>query len=506
MKACPRCSELYPDDSTVCVRDGTPLRKHVDPLVGKTIAQRYRLTSRIGAGRQGAVYLAKHSLLDRLSAVKILKPALAKDPAARGRFLLQARAVNRINHENIVEISDCGEADTIAYLVMEYVRGDSLATHLRNGPMQWPRVAAVGAQLAAALGRAHQMGVVIVDLRPQSLLLTKRADGTDLVKLVDFGHAELEGPRTRRPEPFPDPSVYMAPELLQASLFSPSSDLYSLGAVLYEALCGEPPRAAASRGAPPLEKRVPQLPTALVMAVKRLVADSPDARPRDAFIVREELAGLHPVAAHTGKAATASPPSMRAASERGPLEYPASSQPEEGRPPPGRRPTDAVPLANLENVCRERLKELEAVLLRGKTPAMAEIEANVREARRLVVAVGDAARSVLADQQRIVNFESKGVQIKRDFGRALDQLGVDAAHATGKAAEDLHYQMDTLRRRLEAESEAMESSLSEQRAVLEGHIGALRALAAEAWYTLASLAASMGVPFDPLPQKRGPYD
>jgi eukaryotic-like serine/threonine-protein kinase len=498
MKSCPRCSELYPDDSSVCVRDGTPLRKYVDPLVGKTIAQRYRLTSRIGAGRQGAVYLAKHSLLDRLSAIKILKPALAKDPAARGRFLLQARAVNRINHENIVEISDCGEADAIVYLVMEFVRGESLAAHLRGGPLPWPRVAAIGAQLAAALGRAHQMGVVMVDLRPQSFLLTRKPDGTDLVKVVDFGMAELDAPRARRSEPFAEPSAYMAPELLQAGLFGPPSDLYALGAVLYEALAGEPPRAASHRGAPPLAQRLPSLPPAFAQVLARLVAPTPDARPRDAFVVREELAALAPIAVQKGATA---PPSVRAAKDdRLSADFgPVSSQPEEIARTAGRRPTDVVPIGDLDAVCRERLKELEGRLLRGATPAMPEIEAGVREARRLVVAVGDAARSVVADQQRIINFESKGAQVKRDFGRALDELGRDAAHATGAAADDLLYQMETLRRRLIAESESMESYLAEQRAVLEGHIGALRALAAEGWHALGALASSVGVPFDPPP-------
>jgi serine/threonine protein kinase len=502
MKACPRCSELYPDDSSTCMRDGTPLRKYVDPLVGKTIAQRYRLTSRIGAGRQGSVYLAKHSLLDRLNAIKILRPALAKDPAACNRFLLQARAVNRINHENIVEISDCGVADAIVYLVMEYVRGESLAAHLRRGPLPWPRVLSMGAQLAAALGRAHQMGVVLVDFRPSSILLTKRSDGTELVKVVDFGLADLDAPHTRRPEPPSDKSPYMAPELARAGLFGAASDLYALGAVLYEALSGDAPQLGPS-GVVPLEQRVAGIPPTLLRIVNKLLAPNPEGRPRDAFVVREELMALilsAGMAAAVGEPLSRSPSPDRMASDLAVV----SSRPESSRQPPARHPTDAVPLAELEVVCRDRLKELEGLLLRGGTPAMGEIEALVREARRLVVAVGDAARAVLSDQQRIVNFETKGAQVKRDFGRALDELGHDAARATGALANDVVYQMSTLRRRLVSESEAMESHLAELRAVLEGHIGGLRALAAEAWAALGSLAATIGAPFGPAtPRARG---
>ena len=97
-----------------------------DPLLGRTIAQRYRLISRLGAGSVARVYLARHVLIDRLGAIKIAHAELGRDPVFRERFLREARAVNRVNHPNIVEITDFGEADGLTFLVMEYVPGESL--------------------------------------------------------------------------------------------------------------------------------------------------------------------------------------------------------------------------------------------------------------------------------------------------------------------------------------------------------------------------------------------
>src|SRR5437870_4703281 len=137
-----------------------------DPLLGRTIAQRYRLISQLGAGRVSSVYLARHVLIERLSAIKLVGAALGSDPAYRERFLREARAVNRINHPNIVEISDYGEADGLVYLVMEYVPGEALSRVLERGPIGFRRAANLGLQIASALGRAHQMSVIHRDLKP----------------------------------------------------------------------------------------------------------------------------------------------------------------------------------------------------------------------------------------------------------------------------------------------------------------------------------------------------
>ena len=118
MKLCEQCFELFSDDATFCPHDGTVLKRNTDRFLGRTIAARYRLIKRLGAGGMSVVYLARHELINRLSAIKILRPELASFTEHRERFLREARAVNRINHGNIVEITDVGESDGIAYLVM----------------------------------------------------------------------------------------------------------------------------------------------------------------------------------------------------------------------------------------------------------------------------------------------------------------------------------------------------------------------------------------------------
>ena len=210
-----------------------------DPLLGRTIAHRYRLISQLGSGRFASVYLARHVLIERLSAIKIVHAELASDSIARDRFVREARAVNRVNHPSIVEISDYGEADGFVYLVMEYVPGEPLTQSLARGPVGWRRAANIGLQIASALGRAHEMGVIHRDLRPANILVVQRRDGDERIKLTDFGGAKI-------PEADPDATStlhlaapgYSAPEYRLAGHTDARTDLFSLGAVLYEATSG----------------------------------------------------------------------------------------------------------------------------------------------------------------------------------------------------------------------------------------------------------------------------
>ena len=174
MKFCPQCSTFGPDDATYCSLDGAELKPIVDPYLGRTIAARYRLVKRLGSGGMSSVYLAHHVMIERISALKILREDLSRHPTHRERFLREARAVNRINHPNIVEISDFGESDGLAYLVMEFIDGPSLHQEITGGSLPWPRAVRVGLQVAAALARAHQMGVMHRNLKPENILLGKR--------------------------------------------------------------------------------------------------------------------------------------------------------------------------------------------------------------------------------------------------------------------------------------------------------------------------------------------
>ena len=194
MKICPRCSDLFGDDAAFCPHDGEVLEKSKDRFLGRTIAARYRLIRRLGSGGMSVVYLARHELIARLSAIKILRPELSLVAEHRERFLREARAVNRINHENIVEITDVGESDGIAYLVMEFIEGDSLLAHVQRGRLPWPRAARIGMQVASALARAHQMGIIHRDLKPENILLVKKDEAdtaSEHVKLTDFSQKLL---------------------------------------------------------------------------------------------------------------------------------------------------------------------------------------------------------------------------------------------------------------------------------------------------------------------------
>jgi serine/threonine protein kinase len=176
VKVCPTCYEVYAVEASYCPADGTALSTSDDRYLGRTVASRYRLVRRLGQGGMSQVYLAKHVIIDRMSAIKILRSDLGTSGAYRERFLREARAVNRINHRNIVEISDVGEADGIAYLVMEYVEGTTLLEHIQRGPMPWPRALRIAAQIASALGRAHQLGVIHRDLKPENVMVLRGED------------------------------------------------------------------------------------------------------------------------------------------------------------------------------------------------------------------------------------------------------------------------------------------------------------------------------------------
>ncbi len=214
-----------------------------DPLLGRTISGRYRLISRLGSGGMSSVYLARHVMIDRLMAIKCLRRELANDPVQRDRFMREARAVNRINHENIVEITDVGESDDgLVYLVMEYVPGEPLLTALEAGPMGIGRVTHIARQCALALGRAHQMGIVHRDLKPENVLLVPRKGNPDFVKVLDFGIAKiLDAPSLTASQQIFGTPGYIAPEYIQSTQIDGRADLYSLGVIMYELVTGALP-------------------------------------------------------------------------------------------------------------------------------------------------------------------------------------------------------------------------------------------------------------------------
>ena len=242
---CPQCGEAYDSAVAFCAKDGTAL---VSPsaqtaLVGHVIGGRYRVVSPLGEGGMGQVYLAEHVRMKRKSAIKIMRPALVGDAEALQRFTREAENASKISHPNVASIFDFGETDEgLVYLAMEFVDGEALSATLKREVALHPVVAAdIIGQAADALQAAHDLGILHRDFKPDNLMLTKRADGTFVVKLVDFGIARMmeQGTQqvTRTGFAVGTPE-FMSPEQLSGDVLDGRSDQYSLALVAFIALTG----------------------------------------------------------------------------------------------------------------------------------------------------------------------------------------------------------------------------------------------------------------------------
>jgi serine/threonine protein kinase len=289
----------------------------------KPIDGRYQLGEVIGAGGMGEVRAARDVRLQRDVAIKLLHAALLDRPGMRERIGSEARAAARLSHPNVVAVFDAGVDDgEHPYIVMERLQGRTLADELTRGPMPIERVRSMAIQVLEALAAAHAMGLVHRDVKPGNVL----AADEDTWKVADFGIAKWmdESGITRTGEVMGSPG-YLAPERFEGTPASPSSDLYSVGVLLYEALTGRRPvegdhawamSAAAREGSvtPLLELR-PEAGPALGQIVDR--AMSPD--PVDRFPSAEEMAEAIRRSAH---ATAPLPPTMEEAATTAVLSHP----------------------------------------------------------------------------------------------------------------------------------------------------------------------------------------
>ncbi len=229
----------------------TPRRSEYDKLIGQTLDGRYFIEKKIGEGGMGVVFSARHAVIERPLAIKVLKREAMRDTATIRRFVQEAKAASRIGHPNIVDVTDFGTTpDGMTYSVMEFVPGQTLGTALRLGaPFPAMRALRITAQIARALGAAHDKGIVHRDLKPENVFLLDRDGRQDFVKIVDFGIAKVTPPSGKPAEPrltragsvFGTPE-YMAPE--QAAGRNDTDgrvDIYALGVILYEMICGRVP-------------------------------------------------------------------------------------------------------------------------------------------------------------------------------------------------------------------------------------------------------------------------
>ncbi|MCC7541216.1 MAG: protein kinase, partial [Deltaproteobacteria bacterium] len=217
-----------------------------DPLVGRIISNAYQVTDLIGTGGMGRVYKAQRLSLAKTVALKVIHPHLLSHPSSVARFYREVRATSRLNHPNTVAVIDFGRTeDGLLYLVMEYLRGRDLAQLLYDeGPLPLARVVSITRQIAAALGEAHDHGVVHRDLKPENVHVEQLRTGDDLVKVVDFGLAHmLDSPDSKVTSPgvVCGTPEYMAPEQCAGGETDVRSDLYALGIVLFQMLTGRLP-------------------------------------------------------------------------------------------------------------------------------------------------------------------------------------------------------------------------------------------------------------------------
>jgi serine/threonine-protein kinase len=197
----------------------------------------------------GIVYRARHVLIDRVVAVKLIRPDLRGETHLRAWMLREARAANRVDHAHIIDIHDIGETDEgELYLVMEYLVGTPLSTELARGPVPLARAVDILEQMGAALTRAHDLGVVHRDLKSDNILLTQRGGRKDFVKILDFGLAALaHDPRLAPKGAVFGTPEYMSPEQARGEQAGPHSDLYALGVLFFEMLTGQLPFRAGDR-------------------------------------------------------------------------------------------------------------------------------------------------------------------------------------------------------------------------------------------------------------------
>jgi serine/threonine-protein kinase len=324
-KQCPTCGVRFHERASLCPIDGAALVSLPDPLVGRVIQERYLIEKLIGSGGMGSVYRGNHQLLGRRVALKFLTRKLAQDPASRTRFLREARAVNRVQHEHIIDVSDVGETeDSLVYMVMEYLVGRTLADDIAVGQISLPRVCHIGRQLALALARAHELEVVHRDVKPGNVFLIHKGQDADFLKLLDFGLARAKDDVsiTKSNLLFGTPE-YMAPEQASGAVVGAKADLYAFGCVLFEMVTGRLPFEGAPTGLiykhvyeqPPRPRSLrAETPEALEALILRLLHKDPAKRPASGYEVADELmrcAATLPEVSARPRAPSVEPPTDR---------------------------------------------------------------------------------------------------------------------------------------------------------------------------------------------------
>ena len=421
MKACERCKLKFPDATGACFLCGSALTPIKDPRIGSTVNGRYQLEAAIGEGGMATVYAARHRLVDRPCAVKIMNAALAKNEVIRERFRREAKAAQKLAHPNIIEIFDQGELpDGSLFLVMELLEGETLADVLMRGKVPIERALPIAIQISRALARAHDLEVIHRDLKPENVFLGESLDGTDFVKLLDFGIARsMQDVRlTGAGEVFGTPQ-YMAPERITSIDAGPQADLYALGVMLFEMLSGELPFDAPDIATfflkhlkekpPSLKARDPSIPAELDRLVFEMMAKDPKDRPVDAHRVHTDLLRI-----------------AGALGVRAPAEIDEADESSRG-------PAKTLPPVAIDRWVKRTavFEQMLAAAFGAQRPP--ELVEKLGAVRTLVQRISELRGRAVDDQRALESVEARGRETRQRFGHAVDALGVDLSKARDEA-------------------------------------------------------------------------
>src|SRR5262245_7055289 len=269
----------------------------------------YEIVSPLGAGGMGEVYRARDTRLDRIVAIKVLAPHLSASPEIRQRFEREARTISQLAHPHICALYDFGRDGEIEYLVMEYLEGQTLAERIAKGPIPLDQTLRYGMEIADALHKAHRQGIVHRDLKPGNVMLTRSG-----VKLLDFGLAKAMEPSTSpaagmtalptRADLTQEGTIlgtlqYRAPEQLEEKDADARTDIFALGATIYEMATGRKAFTGSTKASlisailrddpPPISQVQPLSPPALDRVVRTCLAKDPEDRWQSAADIKREL-------------------------------------------------------------------------------------------------------------------------------------------------------------------------------------------------------------------------
>ncbi len=422
MKACPQCNLKYPSDKTACFVDGSTLVEIQDPRIGTTIAGRYLIEDVLGEGGMATVYRARHRLIDRPCAVKIMNQSLVGNEVIRERFRREAKAAQKLAHPNIIEIFDQGETgDGGLYLVMELLEGETLADLLeREHRLPLERALPLLIQIARALARAHDLEVIHRDLKPENIFVAKDPEGGDRAVLLDFGIARsLQDSRlTGSGEVFGTPQ-YMAPERITSIDAGPAADLYAVGVMMFEMITGKLPFDARDvagyfikhlKEAPPSMLSIDSsIPKALDDLAQQLMAKTPEERPVDAHRLVADLTAI-----------------------AGPLGARIPEEPKEEEESL-RGHAETLPPVAIDRWVR-RTAVFEQMLSKAfPDDRPKDLSELLGQVKALVREITTLRSKSLAQQRHLETIETRGRDGRQRFGNAVHALGVDASRARDEA-------------------------------------------------------------------------